>query len=352
MSDNARAQQEPRGAAAEAAQLGAAAAGDAARAAGGALRRGAAASGEAAERGADAAGTLLRQDGEALGGAEAAAGVVLERSARAAAEGQHRLAEAVQQGAQQLHRLMVFPQGAEGGMRDLQQGLSELVEGVARTNLRAIEELLRLADPSGAIALQQRFVRDYLDALVEGGASILRAARRTAEETLQPLERQLEEQRQQRQRQAGTRRVGEVMSRGVRVASPDDTVQQAARLMREEDSGVLPVGEQDRLVGMVTDCDVAVRLVAEGRDPAKTKVREVMTPEVRYVFEDEDLGHVAENMAEQQVRRLPVVNRDRRLVGIVSLGDLATAGRSPRLAGRALGGVAREGGPHSQAAAE
>jgi CBS domain-containing protein len=237
-------------------------------------------------------------------------------------------------------------------MRDLQQALSDLVEGVARTNLRAIEELVRLANPSGAIALQQRFIRDYLDALVEGGASILRATRRTAEETLRPLERRLEEQQRRRQQEAGTARVGEVMSRGVRVASPDDTVQQAARLMREEDSGVLPVGEQDRLVGMVTDRDVALRLVAEGRDPAKTKVREVMTPEVRYVFEDEELGRAADTMAEQQVRRLPVVNRDKRLVGIVSLGDLATAGRGPRLAGRALGGVAREGGPHGHAAAE
>ena len=77
-----------------------------------------------------------------------------------------------------------------------------------------------------------------------------------------------------------------------------------------------------------------------------------MTPEVRYVFEDEELGHAADTMAEQQVRRLPVVNRDKRLVGVVSLLDLATAGRSARLAGRALAGVAREGGRHSQAAAE
>ena len=74
--------------------------------------------------------------------------------------------------------------------------------------------------------------------------------------------------------------------------------------MRESDAGALPVGEGDRLVGMVTDRDVAVRLVAEGRDPRQTRVREVMTPDVRYVFEDEELDDVAENMADQQVRRL------------------------------------------------
>jgi CBS domain-containing protein len=80
-----------------------------------------------------------------------------------------------------------------------------------------------------------------------------------------------------------------VMHREARLTNPDDTVQQVARLMREEDTGMLPVGEGDRLVGIVTDRDVALRLVADGRDPARTKVREVMTPEIRYVLEDEDL---------------------------------------------------------------
>jgi Mg/Co/Ni transporter MgtE len=102
---------------------------------------------------------------------------------------------------------------------------------------------------------------------------------------------------------------------------------------------------------MVTDRDVAVRLVAEGKAPARTKVREVMSPEVRYVFEDEGLEHVAENMAEQQLRRLPVVNREKRLVGILSLGDIASQERGRELAGRALGGVARESRQHNQAAA-
>jgi len=122
--------------------------------------------------------------------------------------------------------------------------------------------------------------------------------------------------------------------------------------MRDEDIGILPVGEGDRLVGVVTDRDVALRLVAEGKDPTRTKVREVMCQDVKYVFEDEGLEHVADNMAEQQVRRLPVVNRNKRVVGVVSLGDLTRAGRSGRYAGRAMRGIARETGTQVRGAAE
>jgi CBS domain-containing protein len=132
----------------------------------------------------------------------------------------------------------------------------------------------------------------------------------------------------------------------VRIVDPDQTIQAAARIMSEIDSGVLPVGEKDRLVGMITDRDIAVRAVAEGRDP-QTAVREIMTPDVRYCFEDEDTDHVARNMADQQVRRLPVVNRDKRLVGILSLGDLAVS-QGARPAGEALSGISRPGGEHSQ----
>jgi signal-transduction protein with cAMP-binding, CBS, and nucleotidyltransferase domain len=97
------------------------------------------------------------------------------------------------------------------------------------------------------------------------------------------------------------------------------------------------VNENDHLVGMVTERDLALRVTAQSRDPAQTKVREVMTPEVRYVFEDKDLHHTADTMAQQQLHRLLVGNRDRRLVGIITLGDMATSGGTPRLAGRALG---------------
>jgi CBS domain-containing protein len=141
-------------------------------------------------------------------------------------------------------------------------------------------------------------------------------------------------------------KVSDKMTRNVRVASPDDSIQQAAHSMAESDAGALPVGQDDRLVGMVTDRDIAVRGVAQGKGP-DTKVREVMTPKVKYCFEDEDLAQVARNMGEQQLRRLPVVNRQKRLVGILALGDIAM-GEGPRPAGEALAGVSRPGGAHSQ----
>jgi CBS domain-containing protein len=118
--------------------------------------------------------------------------------------------------------------------------------------------------------------------------------------------------------------VSELMSRDVRVASPDDTLKRAAQIMTDIDCGVLPVGEDDRLVGMLTDRDIAVRAVAQGKSPSKCKVREVMSPDIKYVYEDESVEDAVRNMSELQVRRLPVLSRAKRLVGIVSLGDLAT----------------------------
>jgi CBS domain-containing protein len=141
-------------------------------------------------------------------------------------------------------------------------------------------------------------------------------------------------------------RVAEVMTRDVRLIEPNQTIQEAARMMADVDAGIMPVGEGNRLVGMITDRDIAVRAVAEGKGP-QTQVREVMSPEVKYCFEDEDTDAVARNMAEIQVRRLPVVNRDKRLVGIISLGDLAvTEGAHP--AGEAVSGISQPGGQHSQ----
>jgi CBS domain-containing protein len=142
-------------------------------------------------------------------------------------------------------------------------------------------------------------------------------------------------------------KVGEVMTRGVELASPDDTIQQAASRMAELDTGVLPVGEGDRLVGMLTDRDIAVRAVAQGRGP-DTKVREAMTPDVRYCFEDDDLDDAVRSMGEQKVRRLPVLGRDKRLVGIVSLGDVALYADSGQT-DAAVSAVSEPGGPHTQA---
>ncbi|HKR17560.1 CBS domain-containing protein [Rhizorhapis sp.] len=138
----------------------------------------------------------------------------------------------------------------------------------------------------------------------------------------------------------------ECMSRDVRTVNADEPIQEAATTMADIDSGILPVSKEDRLVGMITDRDIAIRAIARGRGPS-TPVQEVMSNEVRYCFDDEDVDDVLDNMADIQVRRLPVVNRDKRLVGIVSISDLAS-GASPAHAGEALGEIARPSTLHSQ----
>ncbi|WP_117194282.1 CBS domain-containing protein [Rhizobium terrae] len=140
--------------------------------------------------------------------------------------------------------------------------------------------------------------------------------------------------------------VSEAMTRDVRLARPEQSIQDAATIMAEIDAGVVPVGDNDRLVGMITDRDIAVRAVARGKGP-EVKIADIMTAEVKYCFEDEDVDHVLQNLGDQQIRRLPVVNRDKRLVGILSLGDIAvTSGNGA--AGSALSGISRPGGEHSQ----
>lgn len=141
-------------------------------------------------------------------------------------------------------------------------------------------------------------------------------------------------------------KVSEKMTRNPRVANPEESIREVARSMAELDAGAVPVGEHDRLVGMVTDRDIAVRAVAHGKGP-DTKVREVMTGEVRYCFEDDDIDDVARSMGDQQLRRMLVLNHEKRLVGILSLGDIAM-GEGPSPAGAALAGVSRPGGAHSQ----
>ena len=133
--------------------------------------------------------------------------------------------------------------------------------------------------------------------------------------------------------------VREVMTPEVVIASPDDTLQHAAEMMVDIDAGVLPVGEKDRLVGMLTDRDITTRAVAQGKSPSECHVSEVMSPEIKYIYEDETIEDASRNMSELQVRRLPVMNRKKRLVGIVSLGDLALKKKGP--AGDALKGVSR-----------
>ena len=141
-------------------------------------------------------------------------------------------------------------------------------------------------------------------------------------------------------------RVSEAMTRDVRVATPGQSIRDVAKMMAEIDAGSMPVGENDRLVGMITDRDIAIRAVAQGKSP-DTPVREVMSDsKVLYCFEDDDLNDVAKNMGSEQVRRLPVVNKDKRLVGIVSLGNIAQ--RESKSAGKAVKGISKPGGAHQQ----
>jgi len=129
-------------------------------------------------------------------------------------------------------------------------------------------------------------------------------------------------------------KVRDIMTRDVRVASPSDNLKRAAQIMEEHDFGMLPVGDEGRLVGMLSDRDITIRAVARGVSPDTGKVRDIMSAEVKYVYDDDTVEDAARSMSDLQVRRLPVLDRDKRLVGIVSLGDLAV--NEPKPAGDAL----------------
>jgi CBS domain-containing protein len=137
----------------------------------------------------------------------------------------------------------------------------------------------------------------------------------------------------------------DVMTRDVEVIDPDATLQEAARKMQALDVGPLPVCDGERVVGMLTDRDITVRATAEGRDPATTKVREVMTPEVVYLLEDQDTEEAARLMQERQLRRLLVMGPDRHVVGIVALGDLAVETGDERRVGQVLEGISEPSEP-------
>jgi CBS domain-containing protein len=140
-------------------------------------------------------------------------------------------------------------------------------------------------------------------------------------------------------------KVSDVMTQGVECIPPDTTLQQAAIRMKALDVGSLPVCDNDRLVGMITDRDMTVRAVATGADPGRARVRDAMTPKIIYVFEDQDIKEAADLMKEKQIRRLPVLNRSKRLVGIVSLGDLAVESGDEELAGATLEAVSEPAVP-------
>lgn len=140
-------------------------------------------------------------------------------------------------------------------------------------------------------------------------------------------------------------RVSEVMTRNAECTRPKATLRQAAERMKELDVGALPVCENDRLVGILTDRDITVRCVAEGRDPRTETVSEAMSSQAYYCYEDSDVAEAAELMREKQVRRLPVLDHEKRLVGIVALGDLAAEDGAEQLAGHALEGISMPASP-------
>ena len=131
-------------------------------------------------------------------------------------------------------------------------------------------------------------------------------------------------------------KVKDVMSRDVVCARPDSSLQEAALRMRELNVGMLPVCENDQLVGTITDRDITIRAVAEGHSPTEVQARDVMTPGVIYCFDDVDAKEAAELMKQKQIRRLVVLNRQKQLIGIMSLGDLAIETGDSKLSGNAL----------------
>jgi CBS domain-containing protein len=139
--------------------------------------------------------------------------------------------------------------------------------------------------------------------------------------------------------------IRDLMSRGVEVIRPETSVKEAAKKMSQLDVGPLPVCDGERLVGMVTDRDITVRAVAQGCDPNTTPVRDVMTSDVGYCFADQDLSTAARMMERCQIRRLPILDREKRLVGIVSLGDVALHSGDQALAGEALQNVSEPAAP-------
>jgi CBS domain-containing protein len=132
----------------------------------------------------------------------------------------------------------------------------------------------------------------------------------------------------------------DLMSRDVKIISPDMTIGEAAKKMRDGDFGMMPVGEDDRMIGAISDRDIAIRAVAEGKE-GSTKVRDVMSKGVIWVYEDDSIEQVATIMSKHQVRRLPVVNRDKRLVGIVALGDFAVESLEFQPAAKALSEISK-----------
>lgn len=134
-------------------------------------------------------------------------------------------------------------------------------------------------------------------------------------------------------------KVREVMHKQADVINLNHTVREAAQMMARGDYGCLPVEDNDKMIGMITDRDIAVRVVAKGLDPNNTKVSDCMSQGINFCFEDDDLDSVGTQMSSKKIRRMPVINRQKRLVGMLSLGDIANKGRDQKLSHNILSHV-------------
>lgn len=142
--------------------------------------------------------------------------------------------------------------------------------------------------------------------------------------------------------------IRDIMTTDVELVNPDIKMSDAAKKMRDLDIGFLPVGENDRLVGMLTDRDIAVRGVARGKNPDEESIRDIMTPEIHYCSADQELEEAMEIMKDKQIRRLVVLNDQKRLVGVFSLGDVALGTEDKRLSGEVLEEVSKPAEPEKK----
>jgi CheY-like chemotaxis protein/CBS domain-containing protein len=228
------------------------------------------------------------------------------------------VAQAILSASQQMIALMSLSSSLLIDLHELQRRAAGIVERVAGNNLRAMAELVSVTNPGGILERPQRLAGEAIATLLPGagaGATTQRTGAGAA-----PQGRTRAETR--------TRRVADVMDHSLFRISPGDSVEVAVHIMRSEDVSVVAVAENDLIIGLLSDRDIAIRVAGSSRNAASTTVREVMTPEVRYLFEDEDLEQAARTMGEQTGRHLPVINRKQRLVGMVSLGDLPANGHT------------------------
>lgn len=144
-------------------------------------------------------------------------------------------------------------------------------------------------------------------------------------------------------------KIRQILTQNPEVISPRARICEAARLMRDLDIGMLPVCDGERLVGSITDRDLTIRAVADGCDALSTRVSDIMTPEVFYCFDDSEVEEAAHLMEDKQIRRLPILDRSKRLIGIVSLGDLALRSRNGPLTEEVLECVSEPAGSHRAA---